>query len=150
MRIARPPAIRMPEISASVNVLLFLVAAVSICGLPPFNGFVSEWFIYRGLFSGACGGGGTAAGAVIALGSLALMGGLALACFAKVFSVVFLGQARDAGVHPHPTPNSMCLAMALPAGLCLLIGVLPGRVMPLAARALSSLAVVPASNGSLP
>jgi len=31
---------------------LFLTGAVAICGLPPLNGFVSEWLIYLGLFRG--------------------------------------------------------------------------------------------------
>ena len=32
--------------------ILFLVAALAICGLPPLNGFVSEFLIYSGLFNG--------------------------------------------------------------------------------------------------
>lgn len=115
-----------------MNAALFLIAAVSICGLPPFNGFVSEWLIYRGLFGGAMDlPASSASAAVIGLTSLALMGGLALACFAKVFSVVFLGEAREPDIHVHATPRSMVVAMALPALLCVVIGVVPGLVIPL-------------------
>ncbi len=117
-----------------VNAALFLIAAVSICGLPPFNGFVSEWLLYGSLFSGATSAslwsaGASAMGAV----ALALMGGLALACFAKVFGVVFLGEPRDAALRPRPTPPAMTVGMALLAVPCLAIGVLPGLFVPLTA-----------------
>ena len=74
----------------------FLVGCVSICGLPPFNGFVSEWTVYRGLFGRALApGGGAAFASVGGILALALIGGLAAACFAKVFGVVFLGARRQ-------------------------------------------------------
>ncbi len=83
-------AVRMPLTWAA-----FLAGSVAIVGLPPLNGFVSEWLTYQALFAG-----GTAAGPirlqVLAVAGLALIGGLALACFAKVCGVVFLGQPRSA------------------------------------------------------
>jgi formate hydrogenlyase subunit 3/multisubunit Na+/H+ antiporter MnhD subunit len=119
-----------------VNALLFLIGAVAICGLPPLNGFVSEWIIYRALFGGAVGRGG-AAGALLALGlvALALMGGLALACFAKVFGVVFLGEPRDPALAPRPTPALMRAGMALLAAACVAIGLFPGLLLPVVQRA---------------
>lgn len=124
-----------------INAALFLVAAVSICGLPPLNGFVSEWITYGALFGGALHGGTATAGAA-ALGalSLALMGGLALACFAKVFGVVFLGEARDAALRAHRTPALMNAGMALPALLCVLIGIAPGVFVPLTAGGVGTVA----------
>lgn len=123
-----------------VNALMFLVGAVAICGLPPLNGFVSEWIIYGSLFGGVFRGVG-ASGAAPALGLvlLPLIGGLALACFAKVFGVVFLGQPRDALVRSHPTPVPMKIAMGGLALVCILIGVLPGQWLPLVRRATSEL-----------
>ena len=35
-----------------VTAVAFLVGAISICGLPPFNGFVSEFIIYKSFFRG--------------------------------------------------------------------------------------------------
>jgi hydrogenase-4 component B len=75
--------------------LLFVTGAAAIVGLPPLNGFVSEWLVYRTLF-----GEGQAAApalrlALLAAPALALVGGLALACFAKVAGVVFLGTPRS-------------------------------------------------------
>jgi predicted secreted hydrolase len=62
--------------------------------LPPLNGFVSEFLIYFGSFR-AVGGTGTAtAGAALIMG-LALIGGLAAACFTKAFGIVFLGEPRS-------------------------------------------------------
>jgi formate hydrogenlyase subunit 3/multisubunit Na+/H+ antiporter MnhD subunit len=124
-----------------VNAFMFLVGAVAICGLPPLNGFVSEWVIYGSLFGGAIRGvGGSGTAAVLGLVSLALMGGLALACFAKVFGVVFLGEPRDAQSHAHATPALMKIAMGGLALACLLIGVLPGLWLPLTQRVTSQLA----------
>src|SRR5205823_6006569 len=77
---------------------LFLVGAIAISGLPPLNGFVSEWLIYVGaLRHGILSSPGSAPGiAVVVVPVLALVGGLAAACFVKVFGVVFLGEPRSA------------------------------------------------------
>jgi len=105
--------------------LAFLTGAVAICGLPPLNGFVSELLIYLGIFKGF----GTTSGAAAAfLGMaaplLALTGGLALACFVKVYGCVFLGEPRSPLPEPHESP-AMTGAMAILGGLCILIGLLP-------------------------
>jgi len=105
--------------------LAFLTGSVAICGLPPLNGFVSEFMVYLGIFKGFGATTGVAA-AILALAApaLALTGGLALACFVKVFGGVFLGEPRMElpPAHEHPSMNA---AMGILAGLCILIGVLP-------------------------
>lgn len=114
------------------NALFFLTGAIAICGLPPLNGFVSEWVIYAGLLTGIQQHIGVSGG-VPALGvfSLALMGSLALACFAKVFGVVFLGTPRDATIDAHATPLAMKLSMSGLAIACVFIGLAPGLWVPL-------------------
>ncbi len=74
----------------------FLIGSAAISGLPPFNGFVSEFLIFSGALTGIVGLGaaGAAAGAVV-VGSLGLIGGLAAACFAKAFGIAFLGEPRS-------------------------------------------------------
>src|SRR5207247_5104797 len=72
----------------------FLVGAVAICGLPPLNGFVSEFLIYLGLFR-TLEGGRSFASAAFAAPALALIGALAVACFVKVYGTVFLGSPRS-------------------------------------------------------
>ena len=110
-----------------INAFLFLLAAVAICGLPPLNGFVSEWLIYGSMFGGIAGAGWTRAAFIVAsITALGLMGGLALACFAKVFGVVFLGTPRHELAEIRPTPRLMLAGMMAPAALCVGIGVLPG------------------------
>ena len=109
----------------------FLTGAVAICGLPPLNGFVSELLIYLGLFNGAMQGSGAAAVA-LAAPFLALVGGLAVACFVKVFGVVFLGVPRsDQAAEAHEAPLSMKLPMLLLALVCSAIGLLPALAAPL-------------------
>jgi hydrogenase-4 component B len=82
--------------------LLFLVAAIAICGLSPFNGFVSEFMIYNGMFTGLHGSDKAMASFIVCcLFGLALIGGLAILCFTKAVGSVFLGSAR----HPfHSVP----------------------------------------------
>jgi hydrogenase-4 component B len=132
-----------------LNAAMFLVGAVSICGLPPFNGFVSEWLIYVGLFGGATQLSTTSAGiSVVALASLALMGGLALACFAKVFGVIFLGSPREEHASINRTPRPMLAGMAVLALLCAAIGTMPVLAIPLTAQAVRSILVLPGEQFS--
>ncbi len=81
---------RMPH-----TALLFLIAALAICGLPPFNGFISEFLIYSGMLVGLK---GAAIGAlwtmIFSIFGLSLIGGLAILCFTKAFGTVFLGTPR--------------------------------------------------------
>lgn len=103
----------------------FLVGSAAICGLPPLNGFVSEFLIYLGIFKGfGTSTGGSASLLALAAPALALTGGLALACFVKVFGCVFLGAPRAELPSPHEHP-AMSGAMAILAGICILIGVMP-------------------------
>jgi formate hydrogenlyase subunit 3/multisubunit Na+/H+ antiporter MnhD subunit len=81
---------------------LFLLAALAICGLPPFNGFVSEFLLYNGMFAGLNGTDKTLLSSIVGgLFGLALIGGLAMLCFTKAFGSVFLGTARH---HFHHVP----------------------------------------------
>ncbi|HEX3008906.1 MAG TPA: proton-conducting transporter membrane subunit, partial [Bacteroidales bacterium] len=75
---------------------LFLLASVAICGLPPFNGFVSEFLIYTGLFNAIPPDNhvGYSVMIILCIFGLVLIGGLALFCFTKAFGVAFLGEAR--------------------------------------------------------
>ncbi len=116
--------------------LMFLAGAVAICGLPPFNGFVSEWLIYLAALNGFQGGGLTIWLAVLAAPALALIGGLALACFVKVFGIAFLGEPRSPeAAGAHEAPLAMRLAMLPLLAGCAWIGLLPMTVAPLLERA---------------
>ena len=74
---------------------LFLTASLAICGLPPFNGFISEFLIYSGMFGSL-----SQAGLpfllflIFSILGLVGIGGLAVLCFTKAFGTVFLGVPR--------------------------------------------------------
>lgn len=107
--------------------LLFGIGSVAICGLPPLNGFVSELLIYLGFFQGIQGNGGGAVAAALATPALALIGGLAVACFVKVYGIVFLGTPRAAAHEArHEAGWQMLLPMLLLAVVCATIGLAPG------------------------
>ncbi|MCF7849282.1 MAG: hypothetical protein K9M45_10550, partial [Kiritimatiellales bacterium] len=116
----------------------FLVGAIAICGLPPLNGFVSEWFIYLGLFHAVSDGTSLSwSAAALAAPVLALIGALALACFVKAYGAVFLGVARRPHASaPHEAPLSMKLPMGVLAGCCVAIGLFPVLVAPMLSRAI--------------
>lgn len=101
---------------------LFLVGSLAICGLPPLNGFVGELFLYFGAFTDGMFSELPLIGFVAPV--LALVGGLAVITFVKLFGAIFLGTPRDPGpAHGHEAPAAMVLPMGLLAGLCLLAGV---------------------------
>jgi hydrogenase-4 component B len=109
----------------------FLIGAVAICGLPPLNGFVSEFLIYLGLFRTLFGETLVWPGVVFGAPALALMGVLAAACFAKVFGAVFLGAARSEHArHAHESELPVIAPMMLLAACCVAIGVAPLLVAP--------------------
>jgi NADH:ubiquinone oxidoreductase subunit 5 (subunit L)/multisubunit Na+/H+ antiporter MnhA subunit len=109
---------------------------VAIVGLPPLNGFVSEWMIFRGLFTAGAAPGVLRTASVAAIG-LALTGGLALACFTKLHGVVFLGTQRDRAPIDAEAERRLVAPQAVLAALCIAIGLVPMLVVPSAVRAAS-------------
>ena len=119
---------RMPRTGAS-----FLVGSAAITGLPPLNGFVSEFLIFAGALSGAATlGPSFAIPLAAAAGALALIGGLAAACFVKAGGVAFLGDprsievaaAREVGpmmVAPQVALAALCIALGLAGPLTLAV-----------------------------
>lgn len=92
--------------------LLFLCGSLAICGLPPFNGFVSEFLIYSGFLSGIKGGGLHHSALMIsAIAGLALVGGISLLAFTKTFGTIFLGSRRTNFRHE---PVEVSFLMLLP------------------------------------
>ncbi len=111
--------------------VIFLIGAAAITGLPPLNGFVSEFLIYLASFKGALSLDGTSSVPMLAtIAGLALIGGLAAACFTKGFGIVFLGQPRSEHAEQ---AHEVGLAMVLPgfvlAAACILIGLLGANVV---------------------
>jgi hydrogenase-4 component B len=117
--------------------LFFLVGSLSICALPPLNGFVSEWLTYQSLLLGFQAPSVTAK-IVSPLGgaALALTGALAAAGFVKAFGISFLGMPRSARAGgAKETSTAMILGMALLALPCLAFGIFPTAAISLLASA---------------
>lgn len=123
----------------------FLAGSAAITGLPPFNGFASELLIFVGAFAGATTlPPSLRLWALAVVPVLALIGGLAAACFVKAFGITFLGEPRSpeaaAAREPH---GAMSVAMIAGAAACLAVGLVPGPFVALALRGASVLGVAP-------
>jgi NADH:ubiquinone oxidoreductase subunit 5 (subunit L)/multisubunit Na+/H+ antiporter MnhA subunit len=123
----------------------FLVGAAAISGLPPLNGFVSEFLIYVGAFhGGAALSGANAVASLFVILALALIGGLALACFAKAFGIIFLGEPRsEHALHAHEAGLAMRLPMLFLAAVCLAIGLCAPQVVQAMAPAVGCIVRTP-------
>jgi hydrogenase-4 component B len=105
------------------------VGALALSGLPTLNAFASEWLIYRGLFRGVVQLGPTNhVAAMAAVAALALIGGLAAACFCGLFGVGFLGVPRSPEAEHAVEPAGQRVERGLIVGLTVvvvLLGVFP-------------------------
>ena len=108
--------------------LVFLAASLAICGLPPFNGFVSEFLIYTGMFRGLPGSDFALLSLLVwGFFGLALIGGLAVLCFTKAVGIVFLGSPRHHFTHaPGEAGQAKLFPMYVIVALLLGIGLFPG------------------------
>jgi len=99
--------------------MLFLVGGMAIGGLPPFNGFVSEFLLFSGILLGIKSIGITYITLMIfSLAGLALIGGISMLSFTKSFGTIFLGNPRT---HLHEPPREVTLGMRLPQYFILFI-----------------------------
>ncbi|NCO68213.1 MAG: hypothetical protein COY75_03330 [Nitrospirae bacterium CG_4_10_14_0_8_um_filter_41_23] len=112
--------------------LFFLIGALSIAALPPFNGFVSEWLTLQTMLQSAALQ-SKAVKIVFALcgAALALTAALAVTCFVKAFAMSFLGIARTKQAEKAiEVRRSMMIPMGVLAVSCLLFGILPTYIIP--------------------
>jgi formate hydrogenlyase subunit 3/multisubunit Na+/H+ antiporter MnhD subunit len=99
-----------------------LAGAAAVAGLPPWNGFASEFLLYLAALRGnLVGERGVSLLAMIVLGGLALVGALSAACFARAFGLAFLGQPREATV-AHEADGAMRWVPVTLAAACLASG----------------------------
>ena len=108
--------------------ILFLIAAIAISGIPPFNGFISEFILYTGLFNWMQNAyTGTLIGISFTVMSLVVIGGLAMICFTKAFGVVFLGNPRHVFQHEIKEVSiQQLIPLYLIAAFIIFIGMFPG------------------------
>jgi hydrogenase-4 component B len=110
----------------------FLVGSAAIAALPPLNGFVSEWLTFVALFQNRhLDAVGLNLVFILGIASLALTGGLAMACFVKAFGITFLALPRsDTAARAHEAPVTMRLAMLTLAATCVALGLGATLVIP--------------------
>lgn len=114
--------------SMPYTAIFFLIGSVAITGLPPLNGFISEFLVYLGMLH--CSEIKTPVVliiSVLAIASLALVGTMALLCFTKAFSIVFLGlpRSKEAESAQDEVSKSMLLPMGILSVFIFLIGLFP-------------------------
>jgi hydrogenase-4 component B len=126
----------------------FFLGSVAICGLPPLNGFVSELLIFLGAFAAvALPAVAPAAAGALAIGALALISGLACACFTKAFGIAFLGEPRSAPAAAAVEPvSTMVVPLVILASACAAVGVLGWLVLTWLAPLAASMAGVPSET----
>lgn len=132
--------------------LFFLVAALAISAVPPFNGYISEWMLLETLLQSFAIP-DTLAKVVIAISgaALALTAGIAVTAFVRLCGVSFLALPRSKeAAAAHESPATMRVAMGFLAFLCLALGVLPTFVIPMLDRVTTALVGVSVLNQVVP
>jgi formate hydrogenlyase subunit 3/multisubunit Na+/H+ antiporter MnhD subunit len=106
--------------------LTFGIASAAIAGLPPFNSFISEFVIFTaGLEAATIKSSSALVLSAIIMVGLALIGGLAAACFARTFGLVFLGASRSEKKHEPEEVHGLVkipMLVLLVAIVCLAFG----------------------------
>jgi len=100
-----------------------LIGTLGIAGLPPLNGFVSEWLIFQGLFQGFRIQPLAGVVLVLAGAALALSGGLAVMAFAHAYGIGFLGMPRTAAAARAREAGQPLAGPALLAVVCVALSV---------------------------
>ena len=128
----------------------FLIGAMAIAGLPPLNGFISEWQMFQALLLGFTSTPGMVrlnfplSGALLALTSA-----LAAACFVRAFGIAFLALPRSPlAEKAHESPMLMLLPQSFLALMCLALGLAPGFVLQVLTRVLASLSGLPPAESA--
>jgi hydrogenase-4 component B len=112
--------------------LFFLLGAMAISGLPPLNGFASEWLTFQAFLFGFRGSEEPLVHLLFPIGGavLALTTALAAACFVKAFGISFLALPRSGeAALARESPAVMLAPQAFLAALCVGLGLFPGWVL---------------------
>lgn len=99
--------------------LLFLIGALAIGGIPPFNGFISEFLIYSGLIAGIHSVDiAQTTLMVVSVAGMSIIGGISIFAFTKTFGTIFLGSART---ELHHEPTEVSKIMLIPQYLIVIV-----------------------------
>ena len=129
--------------SMPVTAVLFLIGSLAIGGLPPFNGFVSEFILYAGFLEGLKTGNISEISLlVITMAGLSIVGGISVLTFTKTFGMIFLGTQRTNLVHhPKEVSQTMLFPQFIIVGFMLSIAFYPQFYLNIAGNLLQSFTV---------
>lgn len=135
-----------------VTALFFIIGSIAISGLPPLNGFASEWLTFQALLSGvSVASTGSKVVFALGIGALALTGGLAAACFVKVIGITFLARPRSiAAARAREDSFSMKLGQGILAVLCVIFGIFAAPISAILFRITSDLGLLAGERKFLP
>ncbi|MFN8356445.1 MAG: proton-conducting transporter membrane subunit [Spirosomataceae bacterium] len=116
--------------------IIFLIASLSISGLPPFNGFISEFLLYKGMIDGLNAENvSSELLLLVTIVLLVLIGGMAVFAFTKAFGLIFLGVERTTmPAHAHETNLMTRLPQYLIVVVIISIGLFPTYYLHLIAQ----------------
>jgi len=118
----------------------FLIGSVAIGGIPPLNGFISEFMIYCGILIGIDSGGiSQITLMILTFAGLSVIGGISILTFTKTFGTIFLGSPRQ---KPEHEPTEVSFLMILPqyliVAVMLIIAFVPGYFVSILGKMLNS------------
>jgi hydrogenase-4 component B len=119
--------------------ILFLAGSLAIGGIPPLNGFVSEFMIYSGILTGINSEGiARMTLMILTFAGMGIIGGISILTFTKTFGTVFLGSPRQ---RLKQEPVEVSLLMLLPqyfiVAVMIIIAIFPGYFVNIAGRVLN-------------
>jgi hydrogenase-4 component B len=119
--------------------ILFLIGSIAIGGIPPFNGFISEFLIYSGILREINSEGiSQITLMILAFAGMSLIGGISILAFTKTFGTIFLGSPRQKLKHePHEVSAIMLIPQYLIITVMIIIAFFPGYFIQLAATVLN-------------
>ena len=107
--------------------VMFLVGSIAIIGLPPLNGFISEWLTLQSLLAVfQIPSNILQVSLAFAILVFALTIGLSGATFVRLFGITFLSKSRSTkAANAVEVPKFMLIGKAILASSCILLGILP-------------------------
>jgi hydrogenase-4 component B len=119
---------------------LFLTGSVAIGGIPPLNGFVSEFLIYCGILAGmSLAGISHITLMIITFAGMSIIGGISVLTFTKTFSTIFLGSPRtQLKNEPEEVSTLMIIPQLVITAFMLLIAFFPGYFLSIIGNILNS------------
>jgi formate hydrogenlyase subunit 3/multisubunit Na+/H+ antiporter MnhD subunit len=114
---------------------IFLIGSLAIAGIPPLNGFISEFMIYFGLIKGMMVGNSVLTILfILMVAGLCIIGGISIIAFSKSFSIIFLGVPRVVAKEvPREVPLLMLVPQYLTLAVMLSVIAFPGFFLRIAA-----------------